>query len=387
MKTIHHFFFEDSTRADRIPSNSIDLVVTSPPYPMISMWDDLFSEQDPNIRKALNGHDGLLSFERMHRMLDRVWDEVYRILRFGGCACINIGDAVRTVKDDFTLYPNHARVLSGMLSRGFTPLPAVIWRKQTNAPNKFMGSGMLPAGAYVTLEHEYILIFRKGEKRTFTGGSEKTVRRESAIFWEERNNWFSDVWMDLKGTVQKLDDKKTRERSAAYPLEVPYRLISMFSAKGDTVYDPFFGIGTTMMAAAAAGRNSIGFELDETVEDTILSRMKTVVAIANSRIHERLENHVAFVNNRIEAGKALKHTNIHYGFPVMTAQEKELLINQLESLKKTGDRSFEADYSGDPQPEFIWNSTASKADRNRAPDENRHSLQKHFPKPVQLSLL
>lgn len=387
MKTTHLFFIEDSKESNRIPSESIDLVVTSPPYPMIKMWDDLFSEQDSKIRKAMDRQDGLLSFELMNQMLDRVWSKVYRSLKFGGCVCINIGDAVRTINGSFMLYPNHARVLSGMISTGFTPLPAIIWRKQTNAPNKFMGSGTLPAGAYVTLEHEYILIFRKGEKRTFDSEAKKTGRRNSAIFWEERNNWFSDVWMDLKGTVQKLEDKKARERSAAFPFEVPYRLISMFSAKGDTVLDPFLGIGTTLLAAAAAGRNSIGFELDENVEDIILSRMKTAVAFSNSKIHDRLKNHIEFIENRLKAGKPMKHTNQHYGFPVITAQERELLLNNLISLKKTDCRSFEVDYSDDPQVEFIWDSSACTAVRNQKADEKKYSPKKALHKQVQLSLL
>ncbi|MFW6335242.1 MAG: DNA methyltransferase, partial [Desulfosalsimonas sp.] len=111
--------------------------------------------------------------------------------------CVNIGDAVRKLGDSFSLYPNHSEIIRAFLSRGLTPLPAIIWRKQTNAPNKFMGSGMLPAGAYVTLEHEYVLIFRKGAKRQFATPAQKLNRKKSAIFWEERNQWYSDVWFDL----------------------------------------------------------------------------------------------------------------------------------------------------------------------------------------------
>ena len=69
-------------------------------------------------------------------------------------------------------------------------MPAILWRKPTNAPNKFMGSGMLPPNAYVTLEHEYILMFRWGAKREFSQEEQKRSRRESAYFWEERNGWF-----------------------------------------------------------------------------------------------------------------------------------------------------------------------------------------------------
>jgi DNA modification methylase len=105
-----------------------------------------------------------------------------------------------------------------MLKLGFTNLPNILWRKQTNAPNKFMGSGMMPPGAYVTLEHEHILIFRNGGKRQFNSQKEKTNRRQSAFFWEERNQWFSDVWMDLKGARQKIADKQAAKTQRRLPV-------------------------------------------------------------------------------------------------------------------------------------------------------------------------
>lgn len=74
---------------------------------------------------------------------------------------------------NFQLYPNHARIINAFHALGVSNLPNILWRKQTNAPNKFMGSGMLPAGAYVTLEHEWILIFRKGGKRIFKSPENK----------------------------------------------------------------------------------------------------------------------------------------------------------------------------------------------------------------------
>ena len=86
-----------------ISPECVDLIVTSPPYPMIKMWDDSFAAQDHQIKKALNDGDGLLSFELMNQILDKVWDEVVRILKPGGFACINIGDAVRTIDANFML--------------------------------------------------------------------------------------------------------------------------------------------------------------------------------------------------------------------------------------------------------------------------------------------
>jgi modification methylase len=335
-----------------IPSESIALMVTSPPYPMIEMWDQMFAHQNPKIGKALEKRQGTMAFELMHKVLDSVWDEVYRVLIKGGMACINIGDATRTINENFSLYQNHTRIMGYLLTLGFNPLPAILWRKQTNAPNKFMGSGMLPPGAYVTLEHEYILIVRKGKKREFKTSKDKEIRRESAFFWEERNVWFSDIWMDLKGASQNLFDAKIRNRSAAFRFDVPYRLINMFSVKGDTVLDPFFGLGTTMYAAMAAGRNSMGIELDKNFKDAILSRMNTIVDYSNKCIRARLKNHLNFVQERHKTKGGFKYLNKHYEFPVITRQETKLLINRLEGIKEINNNNFQVMYSDEPQQEF-----------------------------------
>jgi len=336
-----------------LPGESVDLVVTSPPYPMIEMWDEIFANQNREIDKALKKKDGPAAFELMHQELDKVWDELFRVLKKGGIACINIGDATRTINGYFALYTNHSRIHTYMQKLGFSALPAILWRKQTNAPNKFMGSGMMPPGAYVTLEHEYVLILRKGNKKEFITNQEKKLRRESSFFWEERNVWFSDVWMDLKGTSQNLFDNKTRDRSAAFPFELPYRLITMFSIKGDTVVDPFMGIGTTMYAAMAAGRNSVGYEIDTHFRELILSKTNGVASFANKRIVERLNKHLEFVKTQYQSMGKFKHTNIHYLFPVKTSQETDLIINELESVKRADDDSFVVTYSDDPQENFV----------------------------------
>jgi DNA modification methylase len=349
MQTTHRVHFKNARDMQAIGSASVELVVTSPPYPMIDMWDDGFSARNPAIRKALKRDDGLDAFKLMHADLDPVWQEAHRILKPGGFACINIGDAARTVGEAFMLYPNHARILSRLLDLGFTPLPAVLWRKQTNAPNKFMGSGMYPAGAYVTLEHEYILIARKGGKREFPNEEEKRRRRESAIFWEERNLWYSDVWMELKGARQALGKKAARNRSGAYPFELAYRLISMFSVKGDTVVDPFLGAGTTLRAAAAAGRNSIGYEIEPGLRSDIFSDLSGLVRAANKRIQARIDDHLSFVDQCRETGREMKHLNRHYQFPVVTRQEAELLLNVLEDVAMVERDGFQATYSEDPR--------------------------------------
>ncbi len=331
---------------EEIESDSINLVVTSPPYPMIEMWDSSFSNQNPAIGEALSKKQGDIAFELMHETLDKVWKQVSRVLRPGAFACINIGDATRKLGKGFKLYSNHSRILSYFVStRELNPLPEILWRKQTNAPNKFMGSGMLPVGAYVTLEHEYILIFRKGPKREFTDSNDKQKRLESAFFWEERNAWFSDVWDSLRGVKQNGIAPNIRERSGAYPFDLAYRLINMFSLKEETVLDPFLGTGTTMAAAMCARRNSIGYEIDNKFSELLKGKFQDIVETSNSYIENRLNSHLQFVNGLNLSKRQHKYLNKHYGFHVMTKQEVEIVFNKLQKLDTQDDDCFEIYYS------------------------------------------
>jgi DNA modification methylase len=346
--THHQIYFQDSKQMQALAPDTVDLVVTSPPYPMIKMWDTMFSDQNAAIGTALNEGDGSKAFEMMHRELDAVWQEVWRVLKPG--ACINVGDAARTIDGQFQLYANHSRILSQLIKTGFQALPAILWRKQTNAPNKFMGSGMLPSGAYVTLEHEYILILRKGPRREFKRTTEKQNRRQSAFFWEERNTWFSDIWMDIKGTAQNLGDRAARRRSAAFPFDVAYRLINMFSVKGDLVMDPFFGIGTTMWAAMTAGRSCVGYEIEEGLRNQIHAIADSLVRFANARIAKRIQAHEEFLKQNRSAKDRFKYTNRSYQFPVMTRQEMDIYLNPLTAIEKTGYDRFNVIYSSERSP-------------------------------------
>lgn len=338
MQTNHRFLFKTSSDISEVDSESVDLMITSPPYPMIQMWDSIFIGQDPVIEKALTVGDGKIAFERMNVILDSVWKEMDRVLKPGGIVCINIGDATRTLNKSFSLYPSHARILSFFYKRDYYNLPEILWRKQVNSPNKYMGSGMLPVGAYTTLEHEFIIVLRKGAKRReFKSEEEKTSRRESAFFWEERNLWFSDVWFDIKGTKQRLINDNLRERSAAYPFELPYRLINMFSVKGDIVLDPYLGTGTTSVAAAVAGRNSIGVEIVEEFKDIIYNRFDNIIGFGNKIIENRIERHIEFVKERTNLGKDLKYKNDFYGFQVISKQETRIKFDNLINVSKNED--------------------------------------------------
>jgi len=340
--TTHKVIIGNSNFLSNITDESVDLIVTSPPYPMIEMWDAIW---DTTTKELLYSGNGYEAFIHMHNILNSVWEECDRVLKSGGFVCINIGDATRTIDSNFQLYPNHAKVIEYFSAMGYSVLPDIHWRKQTNSPNKFMGSGMYPAGAYVTYEHEYILIFRKGGKRTFSG-REKELRQKSAYFWEERNVWFSDLW-DIKGIGQTIAaSKPTRSRNASYPLEIPYRLINMYSVEGDTILDPFFGMGTTGIAAMISNRNSIGVEIDSDVAELALDAMDITVDSCNQYIMERLLRHIEFINSLPNEKRAKLYHNIPHGFDVKTRQEIAIHIEQLKSIEWI-DTGYVCKYEGD----------------------------------------
>ena len=335
METDHRVHIGDSRSLDRLDSNSVELVVTSPPYPMIEMWDELFGSLDPTVKRHLEAGRGRAAFEAMHTALDAVWEALRDVLVDGGIACINVGDATRSLGGSFRRYQNHARIVSAFDELGFEPLPSILWPKPTNSAAKFMGSGMLPPNAYATLEHEHLLVFRNGtDSRTFEPNADR--RYTAAYFWEERNEWFSDLWTGITGRHQQLTGTEDRDRSAAYPITIPYRLISMYSVYGDTVFDPFWGTGTTTLAAMAAGRHSVGQELDSGFESAFAERVEGISAVTDRIVADRLRSHEQFVADRRADGEPFAYEADHYEFPVMTKQEMPLQLVSISDIERTG---------------------------------------------------
>ena len=333
METSHRVTVGDSRDLSELDDDSVELVVTSPPYPMVEMWDDLFARLDPDIEELLESGEGRAAFARMHEELEAVWAELARVLVDGGIACVNVGDATRTVDGSFRVFQNHSRVVDAFEALGFEPLPELLWRKPVNSGAKFMGSGMVPPNAYVTLEHEYILVFRNGtDSRRFEPGADRRYR--AAYFWEERNRWFSDVWTEIRGELQSLAHDDLRERSGAYPFEVPYRLVNMYSVYGDTVLDPFWGTGTTTLAAMVAGRNSVGYELDEEFVQVFADRVADVPGYSREVLEQRLDAHRSFVEQRRAAGETFAYEAVNYEFPVTTKQERQIQFYDVADVRR-----------------------------------------------------
>src|SRR5437867_448817 len=251
----------DSREMAEVNDGSIHLIVTSPPYPMVAIWDDFFTEVSAS------------TYDAMHEYLNQVWREVERVLVPGGIACINIGDATRTRDGLFHLYPNHSRIIENFEKLSFVTLPYILWKKPTTKPHykgkgAFLGSGFLPPNAYVTLDMEYILIFRNGNLRSFEPKDPKRYR--SKFTKKERDEWFSQVWT-VTGARQTQEGLE--RRVAAFPEEIPRRLIRMFSIESDLVLDPFLGSGTSLKAAMDLNRRFVGYEKLEDFSRFIRERM------------------------------------------------------------------------------------------------------------------
>lgn len=354
--TEHQIILGDSRNMKDIPDESVNLIVTSPPYPMISMWDKYFGYFNPDIVEDLRNAEDTPTFAqeaffKMHSILEEVWIECNRVLKSGGLMCINIGDAVRTFNGKYQLFPNHAQVIRQImdLRADYSVLPSIIWHKMSNKPSKFLGSGMLPPTAYVSLDHEYILIFRKGDPRTnytFKTTEERHLRRESAYFFEERNSWFSDLW-DIHGVSQEIKAPDViRERSGAFPLEIPLRLIYMYSVKDDIILDPFTGLGTTNIACMIAERNSIGVDVNPEVLQLALQNMTQDTDVYNKVIKNRISQHRKVIDHmqqedaeRIKKAKkeqdkqpAQFYGNKNHNFLVKTQQEVDIKISQIDQI-------------------------------------------------------
>ena len=224
MQTQHKIIFGSSQRMPELVDGSVQLMVTSPPYPMIQMWDSIFIDEDPRIgalwrKLEEDGEDEAIAqiYDAMHIYLAPVWQETYRVLVDGGIACINIGDATRTINGKFKLFPNHARILEICEKIGFTTLPYILWKKPTTKPKykgkgAFLGSGFLPPNAYVTIDCEFILLFRKGNLRKFPPKDPHTIRQR---FHEASTRRMVQPNLVSKG--HPANRKRTRETNSSIP--------------------------------------------------------------------------------------------------------------------------------------------------------------------------
>ncbi len=227
---LNRIFCKSSEVMEELPDNSVHLMGTSPPYNVGKEYD-----RDATLAEYLD-------------FLGRVWREVYRVLAPGGRACINVANLGRK-----PYIPLHSYIIQDMLKIGFLMRGEIIWNKENSAsPSTAWGSWRTPANPTLRDIHEYILIFSKG-----TLSRKNLDKRKPTISKEEFLELTKSVWTFPAVSARKVG------HPAPFPLELPYRLIQLYTFDGEVVLDPFMGSGQAALAAIQTNRHYVGYETDE----------------------------------------------------------------------------------------------------------------------------
>jgi len=264
-RTAHRLHLGDARDLAWISDESIHLVVTSPPY-----WT----------LKEYEHRDGQLGnikdYENFLGELDKVWAECVRVLVPGGRICCVVGDICIPRKKGGRHYilPLHADIQVRARRLGLDCLTPVLWHKIANGVTEAEGNGAgfygkpYQPGAVVKNDVEYILFMRKGGKYRSATTIQKAL---SMLTKEEMQSWFRSFWTDIRGASTRSG------HPAPYPVELAERLIRMFSFAGDTILDPFVGVGSACIAAINSGRNSIGNEIEPKYLNLAVHRLAAVI--------------------------------------------------------------------------------------------------------------
>jgi site-specific DNA-methyltransferase (adenine-specific) len=227
---LNKVFCKSSEKMEELPDNSVHLMVTSPPY---------------NVGKE---YDENLTLREYRSFLKMVWSEVKRVLVPGGRVCINIANLGRK-----PYIPLHAFVVEDMLDLGFLMRGEIIWNKASSAsPSTAWGSWLSAANPILRDIHEYILVFSSDTFRR-----KNSNNRKSTISKEEFLEFTKSIWTFPAEPAHKVG------HPAPFSVELPYRLIQLYTYEGEVVLDPFVGSGQAAIAAIKANRHWVGYDINE----------------------------------------------------------------------------------------------------------------------------
>lgn len=230
-----------------LPDSCVHLIITSPPY---------------NARKD---YDNDLTLEEYLNLLEAVFRESSRVLVPGGRVCINVANLGRK-----PYIPLNAFIAQIMIGIGFLMRGEIIWDKGSSVGSSTAwGSWMSASNPTLRDVHEYILIFSKGRFKRENDGRKPTIER--------------DEFLEFTRSVWKFPTESARRigHPAPFPVELPRRLIELYTFEGDVILDPFMGSGTTAIAAIDTRRRYVGYDID-----------KNYIKLANQRIDKhRTHNH------------------------------------------------------------------------------------------------
>ncbi|NOX63143.1 MAG: site-specific DNA-methyltransferase [Chloroflexi bacterium] len=230
----------DSRDMAALPDSCIHLMVTSPPY---------------NARKT---YDQDLTLDEYLDLLRAVFRETHRVLIPGGRACINVANLGRKPYIPLASFINQIMIEEGFLMRG-----EIIWHKGATAgASTAWGSWQSATNPTIRDVHEYILVFSKGRFRREAKGRESTITRDEFL------EYTKSVWEFPTVSAKRVG------HPAPFPVELPRRLIQLYTFAGDVVLDPFLGSGSTAIAAQRAGRHFVGYEIDEQYVELARERLR-----------------------------------------------------------------------------------------------------------------
>ena len=239
-ESLDQIFCTSAEQMTAIPDQSIHLMVTSPPY---------------NVGKS---YDEDISLGEYLGFLKKVWQEVFRVLVPGGRACINIANLGRK-----PYIPLHALIIEDMLELGFLMRGEIIWDKAASASaSTAWGSWCSASNPSLRDIHEYILIFSK-----YTFQRKNIFKRENSITKEDFLTWTKSIWAFPAVSARQIG------HPAPYPIDLPYRLIQLYTYKDEIVLDPFMGSGQTALAALKSSRQYVGYEVNAEYVQMALRRI------------------------------------------------------------------------------------------------------------------
>lgn len=226
---IDKIFEKSSECMENLADHSIHLMVTSPPYNVTKEYDDN------------------LSLKEYLDLLKKVFTETYRVLVTGGRACVNIANVGRK-----PYIPLHSFIIQIMLDIGFHMRGEIIWDKSSSAGSSTAwGSWMSASNPTLRDTHEYILVF---SKESFN--RENLPDKENTISRDEFLEFTKSVWQFPAERAKKVG------HPAPFPVELPYRLIQLYTFRDEIILDPFCGSGSSCLAAFKSGRHYVGYEID-----------------------------------------------------------------------------------------------------------------------------
>jgi DNA modification methylase len=275
--TRHELYNADARSMSFLAPESVHLVVTSPPYWVLKEY---------HITDGQMGY--IADYEEFLCELDRVWAACLNALVPGGRLVCVVGDVCLSRRKNAGVHevvPLHASIQEHCRKLGYTNLAPIIWHKIANAVYEASGNGggflgkPYEPNSVIKNDIEFILMERKPGGYRTPSAEERLL---SVVSAENHRTWFQQIWTGVTGA-------STKAHPAPYPLELAERLVRMFSFVGDTVLDPFMGTGTTSLACAHWGRNSIGVEIGAPYFEMAAKRLdretRGLFSVADIRLH------------------------------------------------------------------------------------------------------